>query len=509
MSIYKRFAKDIGIVAVSEIIVKFRPIIFLPIITAFLSVSDYGIYTTLLVTIAFLTPFSSLGARFGIIRLLSAESDKKKVSEGIFSVSFFTLALSLGLSAVMFFLAGFLADTVFGDPNSALIIQIGSLLVPLQALLDNSTAFFLMKQRMFICSIFNTLEAFLPIAFGTLVLLLGGGLAEFVLASVISTTAVVIASYVVIARWTGPSLPRLNRVWPYLKFGSPLVAGKFSSTLLNIGDRYVIGLLMGATYVGIYSVAYTIGSTVMMFLGPISTALLAPISKSYDGQRHDEVQRFMHHSIRYFLMFSIPAAVGLSILSPSLTQSLANSNFLEGAFGITALVAFASIFYGLFLLDSTIFYLIKHTYSTSALLIVASIANIAMNVLLIPPMGIFGSALATLISFIGLFFASYFFSRKRIKISFDLVFILKSTLAALMMGVLVYYLNPIGWVRILITSAIGAVVYFGLLFLMKGLTESEIMLFFTFLRKKLLKRGQTQGAIISEHGDKTKEQSNN
>jgi len=483
MSIYQKFVKDIATVAASEAIIKLRPILFLPILTAFLSVADYGVYATLLVTVTFLLPFATLGSEYGIIRFLSAEKNNKKISSTIFSVAAFVLVGSLLMGALMFLSANFLANTVFGDPHSSEAIRIAAAWVPLQALLGVFMNFFIMRQRMLTYSIFNISNALFPTGLGVLSLLLGGGLSQLVYFYAIAQVVLVFASLLVFIKSVGVSMPNLRILSPYLKFGTPLVLGTFSGTILNVGDRYIIGLLMGAAYVGVYSVAYTLGTTLLIILKPISTALLAPASKSYDEERHHEVDKYLSYSIRYFLLLAIPAAVGLSVLSDSLTNSLANPQFLEGAFGVTALVAFSTIFFGIYSINSTILYLRKMVHQTVAMLFVAGVSNIALNLILIPKMGLFGAGLSTLICFMGLAIATCILFKRWAKLSFEPLFIIKCSIAALVMGVIVSYLNPAGWVRIMFATGFGAGLYLLMLFGMGAFRKNEIRVARGLLRK--------------------------
>lgn len=482
MSIYKKFAKDVGIVGISTIVMKLRPIIFLPILTAFLTTSEYGVYATLLVTVSFLLPFGTFGIESGIIRILAAEKEKRRVSHAMITVLLFA-SLSTVFIAFLFFLsADLMANTVFGDPNSVNAIKIASLWVPLQALLGICTAFFQMRQKMHIYSIINLANGFLPVILGAFFLYSGYGLLELIWSFVIVQTLLILFAITVIIKDVGVSKPDFHILMPYLKFGLPIVLATFSGTLLNVGDRYVVGFMMGAAAVGIYSVAYSIGSTVMIALSPIYTALLSPTSKSYEVRRHHEVKNYINYSIRYFLMLAIPATIGLSIISKPLTSSLANENFLLGSYGVTAIVALSAIFSGLYTITSIVFFLKKRVVLSVMLMASFGLLNVLLNIPFVMCFGLFGAALATLVCFLGLFVASVILIRNYMVPKFDLIFITKCIVSSVIMGLLLQYINPYGWVRILGSIVLSAAVYISVLFCLRSFNRKEISFFMGVFR---------------------------
>ena len=68
-----------------------------------------------------------------------------------------------------------------------------------------------------------------------------------------------------------------------INLGLPLVLNNFNETLINIGDRYLIGFIVSAAAVGFYSPSYAIGCF-LIILARISTGVLPPIlSNLYDN----------------------------------------------------------------------------------------------------------------------------------------------------------------------------------------------------------------------------------
>lgn len=484
MEIYRKFTKDVGIVAVTELVTKLKPIIFLPVITKALGASDYGVYTTLFTTILFLMPMSSLGLNYSIVRLLSSEEDKKKVKEAMSSITFASLIVSGMVSVLLFLSSDVLANTIFGEPNSTPVIQAGAVLILLRTVFTNASAYFRMRGRMLAFSTFKLVEVFAPVLLAIVFLLNGHGLLHVVYSFVVVDIAISIILLFMIFREVGVSLPKPSLLRPYASFGIPMVLSTISGRVLHQADRYIVALFMGAAAVGVYAVAYNLGDLVLMLLAPLTLSLLAPLSKAHDLGVSKQVNTYLSYSVRYFLMISIPAAIGISLLSVSAIRSLTTEEFVEGTFLITSLIAFANIANGLYAIVSRKLILAKRTSTIAAQLIAMAVANVVLNIFLVPPMGTVGAALSTLICFTALLMLTLISSKSlEITISVDYLFIGKCIFAASLMGALVFYLDPKGWFMIAITSIAGAFAYFSLLFVLKAFRKNELRFFKSFITK--------------------------
>lgn len=111
----------------------------------------------------------------------------------------------------------------------------------------------------------------------------------------------------------------------------------------------------------------------------------------------------------------------------------------------------------------------------------SALINLAMNIILVPTIGISGAAIATLITFAVLSILLGFIGFKLLSFDLNLKFIAKSVFSSVIMGLLIWWLCPIGAVNILISIGIAVVVYFGVLFVLKGFTKEEFEFFKTYL----------------------------
>ena len=82
MEEYKLFVQRIGLVGITQILVSLSSIILLPILTKNYSVSDYGIWVQINVTLNLIPAIIVLGLPYSMIRFLASKKDKEEIQEG-------------------------------------------------------------------------------------------------------------------------------------------------------------------------------------------------------------------------------------------------------------------------------------------------------------------------------------------------------------------------------------------------------------------------------------------
>jgi O-antigen/teichoic acid export membrane protein len=264
----------------------------------------------------------------------------------------------------------------------------------------------------------------------------------------------------------------------------PTIPGSLSSWIVNSSNRYVIGLLMGTTFVGYYSPGSTLGNMINLFIAPISFILPAVLSKHYDESELDEVESILGSSLKYFLALGIPAAFGLSLLSHPILDVLATPEIAAQGYLVTPFVALGALFLGTLAIVSQIILLEKKSALSGSIWVVAAFLNLGLNFLLIPKIGILGAAITTLLTFAFAFAITFYYARKDLKIHFDTAFMLKSVIASLIMSSFLLILRPSGAGMLIVAICIAALLYFIVLFLLKGVSKDETAFIKTMLNLK-------------------------
>ena len=418
-----------------------------------------------------------MGLDYATTRFLAPEKDKEKVSKHFSSILATTSLIALAVSVLLFILSKPLATAVFGGADATFYIQISALLVFLTAIDQIMLNYFVGFQQIRRYSIFLILQTVGEVALICYLVLSGFGLFGAIISLLIAGALTSVIGFLWIRADIKISKPSFSAIKPYLPYTLPLLPTILCYWFISLGDRYVIGYFMGASAVGIYSAAYGLGAVLAFFYVPLSAVLFPAMVKSYESNKIPEVKTYLSYSLKFFLLFAIPSFFGLSILSKSLLVTLATSEFAE-AYMVVSIVALATLLFHCSSFNTYILNLFKETKKVGIVFGASALINVVLNISLVPLMGIVGAAIATLVTFMIHLFVVSKLSSKRLSYDIDFKFIGKSIAASIPMAFAVWKLNPCGTVNILVSIAIAAAIYFGILALLRGFTREE----FKFLK---------------------------
>jgi len=475
MKEYTLFARRIGLVGFSQTFTSLRGIITLPILTKILGTTGYGILAQILVTISLLMPFITLGLGASLVRFLPSKNNKEIV-QGILTALSVVFLSGIFFSLLLFFSSSLMADIIIKDTSAIPVIQIASLLIIIQSMemiATNSFRIFGQIKRYSIITISKTLLEICLIAG----FVLGGyGVFGVILALTITESIFLITVILLMISHAGFALPNFSLIRPFLAFGLPLIPLGIFEIIVSSCDRYVIGFFKGASSVGIYSAAYNLGIITYM-VGPFIIFILSPtLANLYDKGKMDAVKTHLSYSLKYFLMLSIPSAFGLSVLTRPLLSILTTSEFMLTGMDIyiIPLVASGIIFYGVYAIFGEVLKLSKQTKTFAIVMAIAGVTNLGLNFIAVPYWGILGAAITTLLSYAIAAGIIYYKSRKYIKFDIKFASIIKSIISAGAMMLIIWILKPGDILTVLLSIVIGIIVYFSILFILKGFGKGEL-----------------------------------
>jgi O-antigen/teichoic acid export membrane protein len=476
-----QFGKNVGYVIIGNIVTTILIFLQIPILTRGLGTASYGDWSLINVTISLISPFAILAFNSSIVRFLAVEQDNNKVREDFFSACLIVTLLGIALSALLFLFSGLMAKTIFGDIKLTSVIKLSSVLILLNALYPLLTSFFSMKRNIGLYSIFTTLYSIILTSLMFLFIFLGKKLEGAIIAWIISLTVVNLIALVIILGKIGFRRPRFSNLGSYLKYGLPLVGSPAILWIIYASDRYLISYFLGAAATGIYSAAFGVGGYANFILPSVGIVLFPTISKLFDEGDFDRTRLYMKYTFKYLMMVIIPAAAGLSILGRQLLRIVATPAFVSGN-TIVPFIAFGSVFSCFYQICIYVMYLTHKTQVNVRLLLTAAVVNVLLNLLLIPLMGIIGSAVASLVAFGILGGITLIMSRRYFKFDVSPSFILKSFISASIMTVCIWLIKSESIFQVAVAIIIGIIVYFAVLVLVRGFSRQEFSFFTSFIR---------------------------
>lgn len=378
--------------------------LMLPFYTNILTTAEYGTIDLLLQISNFLTPICTLGVTTGIIRFgLDNRYDKKDVfTTGLLSFEFgFILCLILALAAVILPL-----------PD-----QIGQYSIWILALIAASSLHSICgafvrsqeKVRIFaITGILNTVcNVLLMILFlRVLQLGIGGYMLAVTLADIISILFLAFSSK--LWRFTGLKKLRIATTKEILKFSIPTIPATISWWVMEMSDKFMITAFISVAANGIYSVAAKIPSIVSIIAGVFINAWQISIIKT-KGKK--EQSRFYSNILRAYEAVLFVMAGFVTLFSRLIITLLTAPDYYEAREYVPLLIS-ATVFSCLATFIGNIYTLEKKSVPQLVTMLIGASCNIVLNWILIPRFGISGAVIATLVSFMLLFFIRMVDTRK-------------------------------------------------------------------------------------------------
>jgi O-antigen/teichoic acid export membrane protein len=416
-SLLRRLLRSSGFYAIASLGAPMVSLVLTPFLVHFLAPTDYGIFAVLNIVITLAAGISQLGLGSAFFRAYNydytSERDRRAV---LATVSFllFVVATPLVVGAVT--AAPFLATLLFGEPALASLITITALVVFVQNLSVPGFAWLRAENRALFYSLLSLANILTSLAANLVFVgILHLGIAGALLAIGAGYATAVIGTMPVILAHSRLRI-RADIARSLLTFGAPLVMSVISIWILQLSDRYLLGVFGTWAQTASYSVAYSLGSV-------LSTLVLSPFSLAWPTAMYTIARRRDAHDVfrmvfRWFSSVLLFAAFGLSLVSTALFGWLFPPSY-HPAVVVIPIIAASIAFYGVYTVLMTGANIRRKTWMTAVFTSIAALINLGLNLLLIPRAGALGAATSTLIAYIVLAAIAYVVNRRIYPVRFQ------------------------------------------------------------------------------------------
>ncbi|WP_296819185.1 lipopolysaccharide biosynthesis protein [Brevundimonas sp.] len=253
-----------------------------------------------------------------------------------------------------------------------------------------------------------------------------------------------------------------QRARDYATYGYPIAASLILALVLSSTDRLLLAAFLDEAAVGAYHAGYSLANrtldVIFIWLGAAGgPALVMALER---GGR-PALQDAAREQGATFLLIALPAAAGLALVANPLAHLVIGEALREDAAAITPLIALSALLAGM-----TTYYfhqaftLGRRTVLLLAAMAVPALANVVLNLILIPILGVTGAALATALSFgVGLL-ASMILGRRAIALPVPWSALGRCAAATLVMTGAVLLVPPVGgFAELAAKATVGAAVY--------------------------------------------------
>ena len=486
-------------------------VLAIKMLTNYLSVTEYGQYTTIYQYLSYFGIIADLGLYTIAIREMTKHPDQEeKIFGNIYGLRLLLTIASLLVAVVVAFV----------------IPQYQNSYIPLGVAIASITTMLALMNG----TIVSILQVRLEMNKSTISTILGKIINVAVMAACIyviypkdpNATAIsyqafmailyvgIIANIVQLAlsHWYSSQYLRvkLRFEWDFwkelLKKTLPYGLALFLSTVYLKIDVVMLGLIRSQSEVGIYGVA-TKALEVINVLPLFFLNSLLPVLSRYVDERDERLKQLIKYAFDFLLILATPIFFSVLVLSYPIVSLLASPDFLSGPalqakfgffYGSDVVLMILSLALSFSFINNLFSYILVSINRQSQLMWVNGgcvVFNVLLNIYAITNYGLIGAAVTTVLSEIFVITFGFYYARKYMKeegLPFHITFesTLKIVLSGAIMAGVIFTLNPfiLGVLKAkgaILSLAIGGIVYVAFLFLFKVLTPSML--------KKVLLRG--------------------
>ncbi len=402
----KRLGTQSVIYGLGGILSRLIAVFLIPIYATYLGTAGFGRIETILALTGVLVILLRLGITSAFFRFYFDSDDEARRTLVVRTSFWFTMGMAtLGL-AVGFVFAGPLSDALkLHDPW---LVRAGFVGLWAQMNYAQMTSLFRVEERPISFAIASVANVLITIG-STIALVVGAhkGAIGAVIGNFLGTLAVYVVllgyrRYQLGLQFDRALLRGMN------SFGMPLVPAALALWAINFSDRLFIGQFKGQAEVGVYSLAVRVASVIVFVMTAFQLAWPA---FAYSIRDDEEAKRTYAYVLTYLLFVTCWISLALGALAPWIVDVLAPKGQFARSAEAVPLLAFATAAYSGYSVLAIGIGRMRKTQLNWVVSGGAAVVNVALNLLLIPRIGMMGAAIATIVAYVSLFVFMWLRSR--------------------------------------------------------------------------------------------------
>ena len=436
LEVLKSVARHFVVYGLGNLLNKVVSFILIPVYTHYLAAAEYGTLELLELTQYIASMCLALGIGSSVLRCYydSADSGDRKQTV---STAFFSIwGLALGGGAILLLASPGISVLVFSSPENTGLFRLVFVALMFGLANDIPLAFIRAQQKSGLYTIVSLSRFTLSLCLNILFIVhVGWGMRGVILSSVINqvATSVFLGCYTL--RWCGLHFSS-RKLKHMLRYGLPLIPSGLGLFVMNFADRFFLQRFATLTEVGIYGLGYKFGMLMNpLIAGPYET-ILRP--KMFELAGRDDVRAINSLLFTYFMCVVVFFGLGMAVAIKDALKIISGPEY-HRAYLIVPFIVLSYIFNAAYVHMQVGILIAKKTKYISCVVGIAALSNLCLNVVLTPRLGMWGAALATLLSFVILFAINLLISRKLYHVKYEYTRVMKLLAVAL-----VYYLISLG-----------------------------------------------------------------
>jgi O-antigen/teichoic acid export membrane protein len=371
--------------------------ILIPLYTNALSTAQYGLLELANTLVNLLLVAAALGVPAAINKCYHRDCGDDEARRRLVGTAvMFSAATAGGLALLGWLFEARLAGLVYSGPEGLLVYRftLGWLVLAQLAVIPFELLRTSGRPHLYV----GLSVAQLVVQSGCIIYLVlgrGMGLAGVLWGNIAGLIAVNLVGGLALARQSSWRFdPRL--LTAMVSYGLAMIPVFVSGWVVNLSDRFFVQSMVGLGALGVYALGYKFGALVDMLLVMPFQRAWTPIF--FRMARDTEAPRRLAVVTTYLAAALTFSSLGISLAVPPFLRVSASVDF-QAASGIVPLVCLAYLFGGLANCLGNGLVVAERLRLVAVYAAFAAVTNLALNALLIPWMGMWGAAVATVLAF--------------------------------------------------------------------------------------------------------------
>lgn len=393
----KLFIENLLIYGVGGIISQIIPLIMLPIVTRIMPNSSYfGISDLATTVISFGSALAVMGMYDAMYRLFFDKDEEEYKKEICTTTLIITICTSFLVFILMILAKNWISRYIFGDSQYYYVVYITAIATLVSATNSIVSAPTRMQNKRKVFLVMNAISPILSYSVSIPLLLNGHYIIALPVAGLVSGLTSECIFFLLNKNWFTLKRFRKQYIRPLLKIALPLMPNFLVYWVFNSCDKIMITNLLGTVDTGIYSIGSKLGLASQLIYTAFSGGwqFFAFSTMKEENQVESNSRIF-----EYLGIISFSATAFVFAFSELFYEIVFRKEYHSG-FLIAPYLFLAPLLLMLFQVISNQFLIIKKTWPNMLILSFGAVANIVINLWLIPIIGIEGAAIATLVGYI-------------------------------------------------------------------------------------------------------------
>ena len=429
----KQLAKNTIIIFFGRVCTQLISFFLLPLYTSYLATKEYGTVDLIQTYVTLLVPIITLELEMSIFRFLVDSRKSEKETNKLISNNFFILGISLSIFSILYIIV----SSIVTIPYRWLILVDIIVCVLSGNFLQVARGFGKTLDYAISCILTGLTTVISNIILICFVHMQAEGM---IISMALANFMCSLYLFIRLKLYSKINFKIVDfkQIKEMYKYSLPLIPNGISWWIVNVSDRSIISIVLGASANGLYAISNKFPTIISSLTGVFNLSWSESAALHINSSDRDE---FFSDITNTVLRLFMALGVGMLACMPFVFPILIDVKYND-AYNYIPFLVLGTVFNVAICLYSQVYLAKKLSKQVASTAIVGAIINILINVIFIKQIGLYAAAISTMISYFVMMIYRHFDLKKYVNIKIEKKLIIESIIIYTF-TLLIYYQKSI------------------------------------------------------------------